>query len=114
MRMSPAQIAIALITNSPLPPFRGLDEGTPAQRIRAGRQWLMRMTGVDCGYDLQRWHETLAAMRVGGYHWVGKRSGTLPACFIAALQDPEWLAAVAELEAMESERNANAARDPQQ
>ena len=94
MRLTPAQIGVALICGNRLP----VEEARPlAERIRTGRQMLSEIAGVDFGYDLQRWHDHLKVSRQGGYTW--NRTIALPKVMRAAIQSEEWQAAVRELQA---------------
>lgn len=95
MRLTPAQIAMHALVGNLLP--MGMPRGwSVAQRIRYGREWLVRITRVDFGYDLQAWHDFLRATDGGGYRWSNKHLG-FPRRIARALADPAWQAAVAEL-----------------
>jgi hypothetical protein len=95
MRLTPAHIAMHTLVGEFLPPV--MREGwSVAQRIRHGREWLVRITRVDFGYELQAWHDFLCATDLGGYRWSNKHLG-FPRRIARALADPVWQAAVAEL-----------------
>lgn len=90
MRLTPAQLAVHMICGRVLP-------DAPAElevRLRLGRDLLRDMTGVDFGYDLQKWHDHLKVTRDGGYTW--NRSVELPRIMKEALASVEWLNAVAQ------------------
>ena len=57
---------------------------------------LVKVAGVDFGYDLAAWHAHLKESRQGGYTWA--RTIVLPAVMKAALVSEEWRRAVCELE----------------
>jgi hypothetical protein len=46
-----------------------------ADRIRDGHAFLVRIAGVDLGYDPQAWHDHLRATNAGGYRWSNKHLG---------------------------------------
>jgi hypothetical protein len=71
-------------------------EQTVKERIAEGHRFLVKVTGEDFGLDPQRWHEHLCQTDAGGYRWSNKHLG-MPKRIARALNDPEWLAAVAEL-----------------
>ena len=50
MRLTPAQLAVRLICGGNLHPGH---DAPFAERIRSGRDFLVRITGEDFGYDLQ-------------------------------------------------------------
>jgi len=61
MRLTPAQIGVALICGKRLPPFgesKLVGEKTLAERISIGRDWLVKLSGKDFGYDLAAWHNS--------------------------------------------------------
>lgn len=66
MRMTPAQMALALICGETLPPMVPTPEDM-CDRLREGRAGLVKVTGKDFGYDLQAWHDYLKESRDGGY-----------------------------------------------
>lgn len=95
MRLLPAQIAMHALVGELLP-FCMSEGWSVAERIRHGREWLMRTTRVDFGYDLQAWHDFLCSNDVGGYRCNNRHLG-FPRRIARALADPAWQAAVAEL-----------------
>jgi len=64
---------------------------------------LVQMCGCDHGYDLLAWHNELCKSKTGGYSW-GKRQG-IPARIQAAIDDPEWQYAAAEVARIDAERS---------
>lgn len=97
MRLTPAQIGMHALLGNVLPIRMFPDQGL-AERIRKGRMYLVRVSGVDLGYDPQAWHKHLCATDDGGYRWSNKHLG-FPRRIDRALADPEWQAAVACLRA---------------
>lgn len=93
MRLSPAQVGVQLICghNLPMGPRLSLKDC-----LREGRDMLVRVSGVDFGYDLQKWHDYLKSSRDGGYTWA--RTIDLPRVMRAALESADWQAAVQELD----------------
>lgn len=88
MQLTPAQIAVTLICghNLPIGPHRSLE-----QNLKEGRAMLVRIAGLDYGYDLQRWHDYLKSIprsRSRGYTW--HRAITLPKVMQEALASDEW------------------------
>ena len=73
MRLTPAQIAVYQICghNVPMGPDSSLEKC-----IKEGHDYLVSITKVDHGYDLQRWHDHLKESKKGGYTW--NRSIDLP------------------------------------
>ena len=63
MRLTPAQIGVYLICGTQFP-----DElpRTLADRVKSGREWLVRIAGKDFGYDLAAWHAYLKESKDGG------------------------------------------------
>jgi hypothetical protein len=96
MRLTPAQIAVRLICGQDLPHGRGWCDSA-AERVREGRDWLVRITGRDFGYDLQAWHDHLKESREGGYTY--GRNIALPKIMQAALNSTAWQEAVRGLQA---------------
>jgi hypothetical protein len=92
MRLTPAQIGVQLICGHDLPTR---PQCSLRQRLIEGRNELRRITGVDFGYDLQRWHDHLKESRQGGYTW--SRAIALPKIMAEALASPEWNEIVREL-----------------
>ena len=99
MRLTPAQIALRLICDARLPPGRAPTPGP--ERIRAGREMLVTLTGRDFGYDLQAWHNHLKESRQGGYTY--GRNIVLPRIMQDALNSPDWKSAVQRLSASGSQ-----------
>jgi hypothetical protein len=96
MRLTPAQIGMHALLGHLLP--RGMSADQPLrERIREGREFLVRLAGVDLGYDPAAWHDYLRATNDGGYRWSNKHLG-MPRQIAAALTDPQWHHAVAELQ----------------
>jgi hypothetical protein len=94
VRLTPAQCAMHGLLGNHFP-FWG-PEPPLADRIRDGRAFLVRIAGVDLGFDPQSWHEHLRATDAGGYRWSNKHLG-FPRQIAAALGNPEWQAAVESL-----------------
>jgi hypothetical protein len=64
------------------------------ERMREGREMLVRIAEVDYGYDLQRWHNHLKEMPRSeslGYTW--NRTISLPKVMQEALASDEWQSA---------------------
>jgi len=61
------------------------------ENMREGRAMLAQISGVDYGYDLQRWHDHLKISRDAGYTW--NRTIALPKVMQEALVSPEWRSA---------------------
>jgi hypothetical protein len=92
MRLTPAQIAVRLICGEEVPRFRA---ESMADCIRAGHDFLVRISGVDFGYDLQAWHDHLKESKQGGYTY--GRNIELPRIMKAALDSTDWQATVRSL-----------------
>lgn len=92
MRLTPAQIGMDALLGK-LSISRSRDQSL-ANRVRDGHAYLVRLAGVDLGYDPQAWHEHLRATNAGGYRWSNKHLG-FPRKIADALANPEWQAAVA-------------------
>lgn len=67
-----------------------------ADRLRAGRGMLARLTKKDFGYDLKAWHSHLKESKEGGYTW--SRAVILPKIMKEALESEEWRRTARELE----------------
>jgi hypothetical protein len=67
-----------------------------AERIRDGHDFLVKLAGVDLGYDPMKWHEHLVASNAGGYRFSNGHRG-FPRQIAEALADEDWRAAVEEL-----------------
>lgn len=95
MRLTPAQCGMHGLLGHLLP--MGMPRAwSVADRIRYGHEFLVRIAGVDLGFDLQAWHEHLRATNAGGYRWSNKHLG-FPRQIALALANAEWQAAVASL-----------------
>jgi hypothetical protein len=95
MRLTPAQIAVHLISgNDPSPP--GWPQRTLREQLQDGREMLRSMSGQDFGFDLQKWHDYLKESKDGGYTW--NRTIDLPKVMQRALANQEWLDTVAAIE----------------
>jgi hypothetical protein len=66
--------------------------------MKEGREWLVKMTGKDFGYDLQAWHDHLKESREGGYTY--GRNIVLPKVMQTALNSPAWREAAEQLSAV--------------
>jgi len=95
MRATPSQGGMHALLGHLLP-FGMPREWSMSDRIRHGQEFLVRITGVDLGYDPQAWHQHLRATGAGGYRWSNKHLG-FPRQIAATLANPEWQAAVASL-----------------
>ncbi len=89
MRLFPAQIAVYQICGEDPTPYSKL---SMRQQLMQGRESLRQMTGVDCEFDLQKWHDHLKESREGGYTW--NRSIDLPKIMKQALANQEWIQTV--------------------
>ncbi len=107
MRLTPAQIAVRLICGESLP--RARDQSLQ-QCIQQGHDFLVSITGVDYGYDLEAWHNYLKESREGGYTY--GRNVVLPRIMQAALQSPEWQEAVRNLTSLWSRKSRGRTADP--
>ena len=65
-----------------------------AEGIARGRQWLVRITQQDFGYDLRAWHDHLTETNAGGYKWSNKHRG-YPKQIESILADADWQSDVA-------------------
>lgn len=78
----------------------GMPDGwSLTDRIRHGREFLVRITRQDFGYDAMRWHDYLWDTDAGGYRWARRSHGKWARVVEAAISSPEWQQAVRELEA---------------
>jgi hypothetical protein len=99
MRLTPAQIGVQLICGKSLPPFgeaRLVGKADMKERIKIGRDWLVRISGKDFGYDLAAWHHYLKESKDGGYTW--GRNIELPRIMKSALASDEWRDAVRQIQ----------------
>ena len=98
MRLTPAQIGVRLICGGRLPAFgeaRLVGKADVKERIKLGRDWLVRISGKDFGYDLAAWHQYLKESRDGGYTW--GRNILLPRIMKSALASGKWRDAVRQM-----------------
>jgi hypothetical protein len=96
MRLTPAQLGVALICGDIVPGSRGSRNETLAQRIKSGHDLLVSVSGKDFGYDLVAWHAYLKESRDGGYTW--GRNIVLPRVMKAALASKGWRDAILEVQ----------------
>ena len=94
MRLLPLQIDMFQLCGEWMP-FVEPDELALAQRLKHARESLVKQTDQDFGYDLNAWHEYLCAG--DGYKWSNKHL-SIASAIREALSNPEWVAAVAEIE----------------
>ena len=95
MRRTPAQLAMEALLGHFLP--MGMPHGQSlAERIQRGRASLVRISGVDLGFDPEAWHEHLRETDAGAYRWSNKHLG-FPKRIREALESSEWREAIAEL-----------------
>lgn len=95
MHITPAQMAVYLICGHDLPRGR---KRSLMENMKDGRAMLVRLAGVDYGYDLQRWHDHLKSIpraESSGYTW--NRTIVLPKVMENALASEEWRIAAREL-----------------
>ena len=98
MRLTPAQCGMRALLGYRL--RMGMPrEWSIADRIRYGREFLVRITRQDFGYDAWRWHDYLWDTDAGGYRWSRRSREKWARQVTAAITDPEWQKAVRELEA---------------
>jgi hypothetical protein len=69
-----------------------------AQRIEHGRDFLVKITRQDFRYDAMRWHDYLWDTDAGGYRWCRRSREKWARQVELAINNPEWQAAVRELE----------------
>jgi hypothetical protein len=96
MRLTPAQCAMHGLLGIHFP-FWG-EEPPLTDCIRHGHESLVKITGLDLGYDPHAWHEYLRTTNAGGYRWSNKHFG-FPRQIPTALARPDWQDAVASLRA---------------
>lgn len=94
MRLTPAQVGMSLLLGRSLPTMR---IHSRTERIALGRQWLVRITREDFGYDARAWHDHLLETDAGGYKWSNQHRG-FPTAIETAMADEVWQACVAEAE----------------
>ncbi len=100
MRLTPAQVGMTLLLGGFV---SGLSTGNLKTDIRRGREWLRQTApGTDFGYDAIRWHEHLWATDAGGYKWCRRSSDKWARHARAGMARPEWVEAVRQLQAEES------------
>jgi peptidoglycan/xylan/chitin deacetylase (PgdA/CDA1 family) len=100
-RLTPVQINMLMLAGRlgrhPREPGMELADKERMEAMAVGRKWLPRLTGVDFGYDLQRWHEHLLGADEHGYrHPYGWR--VVRQAIEKALEDLERLQLVRQLE----------------
>jgi hypothetical protein len=95
VRLTPAQIGMYALLGQRLGMGMPRDQSL-TDRIRDGHAFLVRLAGVDLGYDPQAWHEHLRATDAGGYRLSNKHLG-FPRRIASALADAEWRQAIARL-----------------
>lgn len=93
MRLTPSQIGMLQLLGEWVPPS---PRQSISERIHAGHNLLVRVTGRDFGFDPQRWHEHLRETNAGGYRWSNKHLG-IPKHIARVLGNPAWALAVEEL-----------------
>ncbi len=96
MRLTPAQCGMHSLLGHWLPMGMSRDWSL-ADRIRHGREFLVRITRQDFGYDAMRWHNHLWDTDAGGYRWARRGRDKWARQVEAAVSSPEWQAAVAAL-----------------
>lgn len=96
MRLTPAQCGMAALLGHQL--RMGMPRNwSIAQRIRYGRDFLMRITRQDFGYDALRWHEYLWESDAGGYRWARRSREKWRRHVEVAISRPEWQETIQEL-----------------
>jgi hypothetical protein len=74
-------------------------EWSNVKRIKYGREFLVKITRQDFGYDAMKWHEYLWNSDAGGYRWRRRSQEKWTRYVEAAINNPEWQKAVSELDA---------------
>ena len=98
MRLTPAQCGMHALLGHFLP--MGMPrEWSLAERIQHGRNFLMRITGQDFGYNAMRWHDYLWDSDAGGYRWSRRSRDKWRRQVEAAISSHKWQQAVQDLEA---------------
>ncbi|HTU19472.1 MAG TPA: hypothetical protein VMG10_15535 [Gemmataceae bacterium] len=98
MKLTPAQCGMHALLGHLLP--MGMPrEWSMAERIRHGREFLMRITRKDFGYNAMQWHDYLWDSNEGGYRWARRSRDKWLRQVKAAISAPQWQQAVRELEA---------------
>jgi hypothetical protein len=100
VRLTPAQVGMSLLLGG----AGWLSTDDLKADIRRGREWLVRITGEDFGYDALRWHEYLWERDAGGYRWSRRSPDKWARHVRAGMDRPEWAEAVQEL--AEADRQA--------
>lgn len=100
-RLTPVQINMLKLAGRlgrrPREPGIDLADEERLKAMAVGRDLLRRLTGVDFGYDLRRWHEHLIGADEYGYRHPYAWRVVRPA-IEEALEDPERLQLVRQLE----------------
>ncbi len=68
LRLTPAQCGMHAMLGYTSPMGMPCDWSL-AERIQHGREFLVRITREDFGYDAMRWHNDLWDNDAGGYRW---------------------------------------------
>jgi hypothetical protein len=87
-----------------------LSTGDLTADVREGREWLVRITNQDFGYDAIRWHEYLWETDAGGYKWCRRSAESWARVVRERMSRPGWAEAVRLLEA---EATTESRRDPE-
>ena len=61
--------------------------------VRNGHSYLVKLTGLDLGFDPDAWHKYLRETNVGGYCWGNKHRG-VPKQILRAVGNSEWQEAI--------------------
>lgn len=95
MRLTPSQVGMTLLLGGFV---ARLSTGDLKVDIQRGREWLVRITNQDFGYDALRWHEYLWETDAGGYRWSRHSAVKWARRVQAGMSRPAWVAAVQDLE----------------
>jgi hypothetical protein len=93
MRLTPAQGAMIILTGNSFPRS---PSGTLEERIISGYEFLSKIAEKDFGADLIKWHLYLSETNEGGYCYENRHEEIIKNINVA-LNDTEWLSAVAKL-----------------
>ena len=96
MKLTPAQVGMTSLLGQKLR-MGDLGKGSLPKRIKAGREFLMRITKQDFGYDALRWHDYLWDTNAGGYRWSRRSRSKWTRYVEAAISREDWQGAVEEL-----------------
>lgn len=94
MRMLPLQIDMYQLCGQSMLFVEPVENGL-RQRVLDARESLVEQTGQDFGCDLDAWHEFLC--KGDGYKWSNIHL-SIASAIRKALEDPDWIAAVAAIE----------------